>query len=119
MVYTEIIGSNLDPVVIVCTNWRNPIAPGTISGFGIRTYDDHGDLLDKSESLDLDATNLQPDVILDEHISFSVSVPAGGQISDYSFTFEVDIPMESTGECFVKYTFPEEFDVSNLNVDSV
>lgn len=76
--YTEILGAATDPVVIVCTNWRNPIWPKVVSGFYIRTLDEHGDLMDKSISLDLDASGLLPDVILDEHLSLELSVPATG-----------------------------------------
>lgn len=75
MVYTELIGAATDPVEIICTNWRNPISAGIISGFSIRTFDEHGDLLDKSATLELDASNLELAGILDSHISLSVSVP--------------------------------------------
>jgi hypothetical protein len=34
--------------------------------------------MDKSISLDLDASGLLPDVILDEHLSLELSVPATG-----------------------------------------
>jgi hypothetical protein len=105
--------------VIVCTNWRNPITPGVVSGFYIRTLDEHGDLMDKSISLDLDASGLLPDVILDEHLSLELSVPATGQVSSYTISFEIDIPMETTGECFVKYMFPVELDLTGLDIEDI
>lgn len=50
-------------VLIKCSNWRNPVYPGIISGFFIRTYDHHMDeVIDTSESLSLDGSALSNEI---------------------------------------------------------
>jgi hypothetical protein len=119
LTYTELIAGGTDPVEIVCVNWKNPITPSKITGFTIRTYDEDGDLLDKSRALNVDATNLKPAKIEDDDISISLSLPAASQVSSYTISFDVKIPIESTGECFVKYIFPAEIDISGLNLENI
>ena len=77
-----------------------------VTGFFIKTFDDHGDLLDKSLELEIDATALLPSKIEDSDVTAELSVPAVSQFSSYSFSFDLPVPMETTGYCFVKFTFP-------------
>jgi hypothetical protein len=114
-----LVGAGTDPIEIVCSYWTNPITPSVVSGFTIRTYDSDGNIYDKSGSFDLDATSLESATITDEDISIALSVPATDQISSYTISFTVDTPIETTGECFVKFTFPEEIDVSGLDLENI
>lgn len=113
------VGAGTDPVEIVCSYWTNPITPSIVSGFNIRTYDSDGNIYDKSSSFDLDATGLESATIADEDIAISLSVPAVDEVSSYTISFTVDTPIETTGECFVKITFPEEIDVSGVILENI
>ena len=97
----------------------NPVTATTMSGIFIKTYDSHGDLIDRSVLLEIDATNLQQDQILDSDISYSLSLPAARQISDYTFKININTPMEIVGECYVKFTFPQEIDISGIDLDQI
>jgi hypothetical protein len=37
--YDDLVNEQTDPIVISCTNWRNPVEPEIVSGFSIQTYD--------------------------------------------------------------------------------
>ena len=78
-------------VVITCTNWRNPVYPGIIPGFFIRTYDHHMDLdevIDTSESLSLDASALSP---VQHSTQFKTSNPYTRQVTSLTFEFETAV----------------------------
>jgi hypothetical protein len=40
-------------------------------------------------------------------------------VSSYTISFEIDIPMETTGECVVKYMFPVELDLTGLDIEDI
>jgi hypothetical protein len=122
LAYESFTGSASDPVLIECNYWRNPIVPGEYAGFYIRTfatYDTHEEIRDKSDEITLDATNLLPDSIDDAMISYSLDRPIPGETSAYAIEFESDILIESIGYCHVKYTFPKELDVSELDLAGI
>jgi len=76
-------------------------------------------LLDKSIELQIDATNLLPSIISDSDLTIEMSIPALNQVTSYTLKFELPVPIDSTGKCFVKYTFPDELDISGLDLDTI
>jgi hypothetical protein len=122
LAYESLTGSPTDQVLIECNYWRNPIVNDMYPGFYIRTYsidEIHEEIVDKSEEIVLDATHLSPDVILDSMISYSLDRPIPGETSAYAIAFESDTLIESIGYCHVKYTFPKELDVTNLDLSKI
>jgi hypothetical protein len=114
--YTGRVGKDNDFVTITCTNWRNPIVPEVISGFSIKTF--LSDPLTEIDSgnFELDASNFTAQTIDSSLISYSVSPYSTDEakIADYTISFESPIPLniETSGECYVKYTIPPELDFS-------
>ena len=52
------------------------------------------------------------------NISYSLSNPNTGETTDLSITFEPKISIPSDGICYVKYTFPEELDISQATIEA-
>jgi hypothetical protein len=46
-------------------------------------------------------------------------VPYSAEESEYTVSFTSPIPINTNSACFVKYTFPSEIDVSNLDLDNI
>jgi hypothetical protein len=90
-----------------------------MKGILIKTFDSHGDLIDRSEVLEIDATYLQSAQIEDSDIRYSLSVPAASQVSDYIFKIKINTPIQVIGVCYVKFTFPQEIDISGIDLDQI
>jgi hypothetical protein len=68
-----------------------------------------------SGSFELDARTYTVADITRDLISYDVSeyLPGNDFLADYTIVFEVPIPVESTGDCFIKYEFPSELGLTD------
>lgn len=55
--YEELVDDAEVPIVITCSNFRNPIVPGEMSGYQLMTYYDDTELLDTSNEFTLNSTS--------------------------------------------------------------
>jgi len=117
--YTNLLNAQNDTVIISCTNWRNPLTPEIIEGFAIRTYDVYGNPIDFVESFDYDGTNLTLIEIDDSTFVFDISSFFPGDESDKIISFELSNPLELNDGCYVKITFPDEIDISSVNLTDI
>lgn len=57
---------------------------------------------------------------LDESlITYDLDVVYPGEYATYTISFKSEIPMDITGSCYVKYTFPSELDVTMMDLTSI
>jgi hypothetical protein len=117
--YTDLLNEQTDAVVISCTNWRNPLTPEIIEGFAIRTYMVNGNPIDFVESFDYDGTSLTKIEVDDSTFVFDVSSFFPGDESDKVMSFALISPLETNFGCYVKITFPDEIDISNVNLTDI
>jgi hypothetical protein len=54
-----------------------------------------------------------------EALTYQVTNPYRGDLSNYTIMFESGIPINLTSKCFVKYTFPDQIDISNLDLTDI
>ena len=115
MKYTNCNAPNAK-VVISCTNWRNPNRAVMVPGFSILTFDKHGDHpLDFSTTFALDGTGLQFAQIEDSSLIVDIVESFPNELTQYKITFETPNHIDSDAGCFVKYTFPPELDISQVD----
>lgn len=57
----------------------------------------------------------------DSSLSHSISDPTAleGVYADYTINFTSPLPIDSSGGCFVKFVFPAELDISDLNLQTI
>lgn len=69
----------------------------------------------------MDATGYEAIPMEASSMSYSISEPTAleGVFSDYTISFTSPIPIDSTAGCFVKFVFPPELDISNLNLQII
>jgi hypothetical protein len=48
-----------------------------------------------------------------------MTISFAAEASDYTIDFTSLAPIDSTNGCFVKYTFPTEIDVTNLDLENI
>jgi hypothetical protein len=41
------------------------------------------------------------------------------EITDWELSFEISHPIDPQNECFVKFTFPETIDISELDLENI
>ena len=75
--------------------------------------------LDLSNKFALDASNLVHSPIDDATFSYEVHEPFLERLSTYTLTFETVNHIDSDRVCYVKYTFPSELDISELDYSSI
>lgn len=121
LTYDGILDESLEQVVITCSNFKNPILPLSSHEFEIYTYDtDMTRAIDYSDNvLKLDASLFTPYPISVDSFSYMLSHHHSAELSSYLISFETEIPIDNQQGCFVKYTFPEELDVSQVILDNV
>jgi hypothetical protein len=117
--YTEALTADL-PITITCTNYRNPTVPEVIGGFSILTYDKNlDDPRDFSSDFSLDASSLSATAINDDTFSYELGVSFPSELTEYALTFETPNQIDSDKGCYVKYTFPDEIDISSIDKTNI
>ena len=58
--YDELVDDAEVPIVITCSNFRNPVVPGEMRGYQLMTYYDDTELLDTSNEFTLNSTSFNP-----------------------------------------------------------
>jgi hypothetical protein len=117
--YTDLLNEQTDAVVISCTNWRNPLIAEIVEGFAIRTYDVNGNPIDFVESFDYDGTSLTLIEVDDSTFLYDISSNFPRDESDKIISFELSNSLETNDGCYVKITFPDEIDISNVNLTDI
>lgn len=106
--------------MIDCQNWRNPTQPIVVEGFHIKILDLLGAPVDsRSEPFDIDATAFTPFEIEDSSISLELSDDFTRKVSDYTFSIKSEVPLKTGVECSLTITLPEDFDMSQMNLDQI
>ena len=90
-----------------------------IGGFTILTLDQHGDHpVDYSSEFSLDGTGLTYSAIDAATFAYDIDIVFPSELSTYKLTFDTE-QIDSNGGCYVKYTFPAEIDISEVEVNSI
>ena len=114
--YQGYLGLEYQAVEITCENYKNPIEPTDVSGFKISTFTNDVQLIDESDTLSLDASSFTPQPLPQDSITIDVSKPYAHELSNYSISFIPGIPIDIESGCFVKYTFPKDINMSQLQI---
>ena len=85
----------------------------------MRLYDLNSDLTNELSSLSLDATSLEPEILQANSISFALSNSSNGDATNLTVSFTSETPISPSNGCFVKYSFPPEFDLSIFDTENV
>lgn len=102
-------------VVITCSGWRNPLVPTLTPGYYVRTFSSSHSLIDQTEQFSVDATGLLAPVFGQSNFEYALTSDFLDKPSNYTLTFTTDLDVTSGDGCFVKYTFPQEVDLSGLH----
>lgn len=113
------INEQTELIQISCTNWRNPILPELVEGYMITTYDIDSNVIDTSEAFAFDGTALTPVSVDDSTFSYEISSSFPRDETEKVISFELSNPLEFNDGCYIKITFPEEIDISNMNFDDI
>lgn len=94
--------------------------PISLDNFLVKTLTNTDVDIDSSESFSQDASAYDPYPINDTNIAYTLStgIPAAFP-STYTLTFQLQNDIESPGGCWVKFTFPPEVDISQVDLTSV
>lgn len=121
--YTSCNAGMCDPdtkVKISCTNWRNPNLAIITPGYSLITFNSDGENpQDYSSQFTFDGSNLQPEQIEDSSFEVELTDFFPNEVTDYKITFETPNHIDSDAGCFVKYTFPEEIDISQVDLKNI
>ena len=93
--------------------------PAIQEGYKIRVYDQHDDLINEMTSLYIDGSSLLPETMNLAQISESGTNKANHELNDLTVSIESVTPISSTGFCYVKYTFPPEFNLTSFDTDDI
>jgi hypothetical protein len=117
--YTSYTGEDYSPITIDCQGWKNPVVPTIQEGYKIRVYDQHSELINEMTNLSIDGSSLIAETLSLDSISHSVTNKANGEINNLSVSFESKTPINSMGFCYVKYTFPQEYNLTKFDTDDI
>lgn len=73
--------------------------------------------IDYASDFFLDATSktAAPQAIVDDSFEYQISNAFPNDYAEYTLEFDVPNAIEADGGCFVKYTFPVEIDISEVD----
>lgn len=117
--YLGYLGEEGDEVSITCDNWQNPNAPEAQYGYGLRTLSRTGAQVDHAEDFMIDASEYESVELETAGVTVELSVPFANEASSYTVSFESPVDLKDDQSCYVRYQFPEEIDVSNLDIGSI
>jgi len=84
------------------------------------TFDQYGDVtIDFTADFSLDATSKTAAQISDDTFSYSLGVAFPTELTDYTLSFETQSMIESDQGCYVKITFPDEIDISSVDLTNI
>ena len=70
-------------------------------------------------NLSIDGSSLLAETLSLDSISNSVANKANGELNNLTISFESQTPINSMGFCYVKYTFPQEYNLTKFNTDDI
>ena len=106
-------------LTINCTNWRNPVNQSSAEGYLVKTFDIFSNQIDESESFSLNTSSFLKTTIDHGSINYTLGSSYPGDVTPFELSFEIDEQISGFDDCFIKVTFPMEFNISQVNLTSI
>ena len=85
----------------------------------VKTFDIFSNQIDESESFSLNTSSFLKTTIDHGSIEYTLGSAHPGDVSPFELSFEIDEQISSFEDCFIKVTFPMEFNISQVNLTSI
>jgi hypothetical protein len=79
----------------------------------------NSDLIDFSTTFSLDASAFTVPELDASSLSYEIGSPFLSDFTTYKLTVDYSGPIEPSTGCFIKYTFPAEIDISEVDASSI
>lgn len=95
------------------------MTPIVVEGFKISTFDISSSQIDESLDFSFDGTTLIPAQISPDSFSYETTSQYFADKSDWQISFTISHLLEPLEPCFVKLTFPDDIDISQIDLDNI